>query len=229
MAGPPRTLKITGRYLAFLAWLFDGLENSLLFSRPFGPHFPVWTPFSTPKSLPKPPSGALFLKPQHRQTNFAKNCTPPKRKPHFCISRTFKNCSFFAKKSLQNRTFFATPLGTPFYWLLTSKNTFFWPNMEPNLGSKTSHFFINRHRETSKPPKTSQDPQNLLQDHSGTPPRLLQASLKRFQSMTFKANLTKSSPFLKFWLNNITLQHSEYSLGPIHWIHCTQYTGFCSF
>ena len=125
------------------------------------------------------------------------------------------------KKSLQNRTFFATPLGTPFFQFSTSKNTFFWPNMEPNLGSKTSHFFTNRHRETSNPPKTSQDPQNLLQDPSGTPPRLLQASPKRFQSMTFRANLTKSSPFLKFWLNNITLQHSEYSLGPIHWMHFT--------
>ena len=93
--------------------------------------------------------------------------------------------------------------------------------MEPNLGSKTSHFFTNRHPETSNPPKTSQDPQNLLQDPSGTPPRLLQASPKRFQSMTSKANLTKSSPFLKFWLNNITLQHSEYSLGPIHWMNFT--------
>ena len=67
--------------------------------------------------------------------------------------------------------------------------------MEPNLGSKTLPFFTNRHRETSNPPKTSQDPQNLLQDPSGTPPRLLQASPKRFQSITFRPNLAKSLPF----------------------------------
>ena len=175
VAGPPGTVKISRRYSALPARLVDGLENSSLFSRPSDLIFPVWTPFSTPKSLPKPPSGALFFKLQHRQTIFAKTCTPPKRKPHFCISRTFKNCSFFAKKSLQNRTFFATRLGTPFY-LLPSKNIFFWPNMEPNLGSKTLHFFTNRHREASNPPKTPKTA-------SKTPPELFPGASKPLQNV----------------------------------------------
>ena len=117
------------------------------------------------------------------------------RKPHFCISRTFKKCIFFTQKAFQNRTFFTTPLGTQFFQFSTSKNTFFWPNMEPNLGSKTLHFLTNRHRETSNPPKTSQDPQNLLQNPSRTPPELLQASPKRVQSITFRPHLAKSVSF----------------------------------
>ena len=125
---------------------------------------------------------------------------------------TFKKCKFFTKKSFQNHTFFATPLGTQFFQFSTSKNTFFWPNMEPNLGSKTSHFFINRHRETSNPPKTSQGPQNPLQDSSGTPPKLLQASPKCFQGMTSRGHSATSSPFRKFWLKYITFHSGECSL-----------------
>ena len=86
--------------------------------------------------------------------------------------------------------------------------------MEPNLGSKTSHFFTNRHRETSNPPKTSQDPQNLLQDPSGTPPRLLQASPKRFQSITFRANFTKSLPFSQILAQQHNMSTFKILTGP---------------
>ena len=82
------------------------------------------------------------------------------------------------------------------------------------MGSKTLHFYTNRHRETYNPPKTSQDPQNLLQDPSGTPPRLLQASPKRFQSITFGPNLAKSKPFSQIMAQQYNMSTFTILTGP---------------
>ena len=106
-----------------------------------------------PKSIQKPLSGALFLKPQHRQTMFAKNCTPPMRKPHFCISRTFKNCSFSAKKSLPKSYFFAMPLGTQFFQFSTTKIIFSGPTWSPTWDPK--HHFL--YKSASGDQQPSQD------------------------------------------------------------------------
>ena len=86
--------------------------------------------------------------------------------------------------------------------------------MEPNLGSKTLHFLTNRHRETSNPPKTSQDPQNLLQNPSRTPPRLLQASPKRVQSITFRPHLAKSVSFSQILAQQHNKSTFEILTGP---------------
>ena len=151
MAGPPG-------HSNWVARLFNDLQNSLLFNRSFGPHFSVQTPFLTPKSPPQTTSWSSFFKPQLRYTIFLKNYTPPKRKPHFYMFCALKNISFLAPKSSQNRTFFKMPLETSFFQVFNLKIQFFCSNMEPNLGSKTIHFFTFSHREPKKPNGSPQDP-----------------------------------------------------------------------
>ena len=96
-AGPPSDQNLL-KLVACSCMTFWSLKNSLLFDRPFGPHFSDFEPISDPKMASPDRLRALFFRLPTSISEFSKKLQPSQAKSLFLLVRRLRKSLFFSFK-----------------------------------------------------------------------------------------------------------------------------------
>ena len=150
---------------------------------------------------------------------------PSQAKTSFLHLSHLQKLLFFRQKIAPKSYFFRNASWNPILLIFNIKKHNFLAQHGAQLGVQNLAFF---YKSASGDQQPSQDLPRLPKTpktSSRTPPELLPGSSKPLQNASRALFLDpiwqNLCLFLKFWLNNITNQHLNYSLGPIHSMHFT--------